>query len=271
MANDTIKTPYRSRIGEKHNKLLIIDYKFENKSGYYLCECDCGNKKWIACPSVIKSLTKSCGCILKKNMPCENLVGRKYGRLTVLKKGEKKGKRITWLCLCECGNKRIVTGENLKKGNTKSCGCYSLQRIKETNTTHGESKTRLFKILQKMKERCLNENSKHYIDYGGRGISICKEWLNKESGYLNFKTWALQNGYKKNLSIDRINNDGNYEPKNCRWVSSKIQANNRRSNRFVEYKGQRKTVAEWAEIAGISYNALYYLISKNKPLDKVLK
>src|SRR5699024_1643536 len=121
--------------------------------------------------------------------------------------------------------------------------------------------SRINSIYRKMKERCLQENNARFSDYGGRGISICEEWLGN-NGFMNFYKWAMANGYADNLSIDRINNDGNYEPSNCRWVEARVQANNVRSNHLITYQNETHTIAEWSRIRGIPYQRLLQRINK---------
>lgn len=154
------------------------------------------------------------------------LHGHIFGALTVEKcDGPNQEGAITWLCRCDCGNYVSVRGSDLKRGFTKSCGCAVKEILLRRNTTHGGSKTRVYRIWQAMIDRTSNQRASRYSYYGGRGISVCDEWSDFES----FRLWAMSNGYSDSLSIDRINNDGNYRPDNCRWATQKMQVQNRRS------------------------------------------
>ena len=147
-----------------------------------------------------------------------DLSGQRFNRLTVIKRSEFQSSRIhpEWLCVCDCGNETLVRGHNLRNGNTKSCGC-----LKDGNArTHDASTTRLAHIWYGIRKRCHNNNAHNYRRYGGRGIELCKEWQNFES----FMDWAFGHGYADDLTIDRIDNDGNYEPSNCHWVTKSENA-----------------------------------------------
>lgn len=172
----------------------------------------------------------------------KDLMGLKFERLEVIIRVEndKRG-NARWLCRCSCLDNAefTVTANSLLSGNTKSCGCLRLENNRTIRITHGKSNTRLYKIWQSMKDRCYNESCTGYYKYGARGITICDEWLDKESGSANFINWAMENGYSNNLTIDRINNNGNYEPLNCRWATNEIQSRNKRTykNNTSGHKG----------------------------------
>ena len=180
-----------------------------------------------------------------------------------------------WLCQCECGSDPIVINQDRLRDNmhgTKSCGCLSREATIKRNiqmAKHGLSGTRLYKIWKCMHMRCYNQNDEHYKDYGGRGIIICEVWKNN---YINFYEWAINNGYNDNLTIDRIDVNGNYEPDNCRWTTVQAQQNNKRSNVFLTYNGETHTIMEWANILGVDkYNKLYWRYSQGWSVEDILK
>lgn len=257
-----MEVPYNFKdlTGQRFGRLTVVS-RAENKSGRtcWHCRCDCGKEKDVLAISLTRGLTKSCGCLHNEELSRRNLIdltGKKFGRLTVLKRvNNQKGKDTVWLCRCDCGNLTEVTSGHLKDGHTKSCGCFGRERTSETFKTHGMSDTRLYRIYKKMYRRCYRPQTKWYENYGGRGITICPEWLG-EHGFESFAKWAFENGYADNLSIDRIDNDKGYSPDNCRWATAKEQANNTRSTVFLTYNGETKPVSEWSEITGIRQDTL---------------
>lgn len=183
-------------------------------------------------------------------MPLIDITGQRYERLTVIALKETKNKKSYWECKCDCGNTTIVRKDQLKSGKSKSCGCLNIEKIKQgRNHSHGHSKTRLYRTFHSMKARCCNPNNNDFKDYGGRGIKICEQWLND---FLEFRKWALKTGYNDNLTIERINVNGNYEPSNCKWVTRKIQSRNTRQNNLITISGITKCFSEWCEIYSIS-------------------
>lgn len=212
----------------------------------------------------------------KKN--AEKLIGKRFGKLVVTglshfvvdKHGHEK-----WLvlCDCDCGTKdHPVRVYNLNSGMSKSCGCVTKQngglKPRSNKQQKHESKCRLYKIRQGMIDRCNNPNNKAYKNYGGRGIRVCDEWSGND-GYVNFRKWSMSNGYNDAFSIDRINNDSDYSPDNCRWVDRKTQANNTRVNLRITYKGETHTAMEWGDIYGISGHKIARRYNAGWELDEV--
>lgn len=197
--------------------------------------------------------------------------GKRFNQLVVIacvgKKNYNSSSKKMWLCQCDCGNTIITPIGPLKNGRTKSCGCYG--KTHKWNKTHGMSNTRLFHIWANMIDRCTNKKSPRYKDYGGRGISVCDEWCG-ENGSSNFISWAKSNGYKENLTLDRIDNDKKYEPLNCRWTSYKKQARNKRTNRILEYNGQSHCVAEWSDITGIKQQTILRRLKRGWSVEDTL-
>ena len=208
----------------------------------------------------------------------DNLTGKRFGKLVVLERVEDHissgGYRYPkWRCACDCGNEIDVISTRLKSNMTKSCGCYR-QEVASLlkHETHGDSVNpkykNLYNVWRGMRRRCTTPTNNSYHHYGGRGITICKEW----DKYENFKDWALNNGYCLGLSIDRIDVNGDYEPSNCRWVTQKEQNNNRRNNYYVTYRGRIQTATEWAEEFGVEPGEFLRELHRfNGDIDKVIE
>ena len=285
-----IKRDTDSLIGKRFAYWTVVERVYTEKGAYWLCECDCGNRRKVKANDLVSGKSTSCGCkraedlsgrkfgkwsVIKRdydsknevrwickcdcgtiktvssaslkngtstNCGCEKFVDlskRRFGRLLVIERAEPaispKG-IITqmWHCVCDCGNEINVRHSCLQSGHTTSCGCYHREKFGDVNRTHNLShKSHLYSVWKNMKDRCYREKCKSYKNYGGRGIEVCDEW---RSDYKAFYDWSMANGYKEEqtaggvniLSIDRINNDGNYEPSNCRWVTADVQAKNKR-------------------------------------------
>ncbi len=177
-----------------------------------------------------------------------NLVNQRFNRLTVLERSPEKTKigKVQWICQCDCGTKILAYTGALRTGNTKSCGCLRVDVSRRNGllkTTHGMTRTPEYKVWQNLKDRCYNEEAVQYPNYGGRGIRVCERWLESFENFLADMGLRPGPGY----SIDRENNDGHYEPGNCRWATSDIQANNRRVNKYYEFEGEQLTIPQIAK------------------------
>ena len=198
--------------------------------------------------------------------PTRDLTGQKFGRVTAIKRIDEPG-QSKWICVCDCGKKIVAASNNLLRGNTNSCGCYQRERTSKAKRIHGERKTRLYTIWVDMRARCSRKSEPSYKNYGERGISVCKEW---NDSFLKFKEWAIENGYSEDLTIDRIDVNGNYCPENCRWATAKEQANNKRTNLYITINGTTHTATEWCEINGIKYSTAMRRRQRGWPLEKAV-
>jgi hypothetical protein len=186
----------------------------------------------------------------------EDLTGQKFGRLEVKEFAFKQNQYPIWNCLCDCGKTKEVRGSSLKNGNTKSCGCLQKEQTTRANTTHGQTQngliSREYNCWHHMIERCNNPKIKQYKDYGGRGIKVCEHWLKFENFYNDMGDCP------EDMTLDRKDNNGDYTPENCRWVTRKEQQNNMRSNIFLSYNGITDTLIHWADKLNIKSGILYH-------------
>lgn len=258
---------FKDLVGKRFGKLLVLSLapKTKNRSTVWLCKCDCGKQIVARNKNLLEKIITDCGCNSKNNL----IENQKIGKLTLIRKiNACRGSK--WECKCECGNSLIVKEYDLRQGNIKSCGCLKKEYAKKGNIIHGFNKTRIQEIHHAMKMRCYCKKHKYYKNYGGRGIKICDEWLGKE-GLKNFGVWALENGYNDALSIDRINNNGNYEPSNCKWSTLIEQQNNTRRNHIIEYNGEKLSLSQMARKYNILPSTLCNRLRKWKDIGKAIE
>ena len=190
----------------------------------------------------------------------DEMAGKRYGSWTVVDSADSRHA----VCRCDCGNVKSVDIFDLIKGKSTKCmSCAAHERSK----THGMSKTRLYSIWKGIKRRCYQKNCASYSDYGSRGISVCPDWLHD---FRAFYDWSMANGYNDTLSIDRIDNDGNYEPGNCRWATRTVQNNNTRRNHYVEYQGEMCTLADLSRLNGMSQLTIYKRLQRGWSVEEAL-
>lgn len=246
--------------GQKFGRLSVIREagRAKNRNVYWLCRCDCGKKKTIVSSSLLTNHTKSCGCLKKEKFI--NLIGQRFGKLIVLKRVKKnKSINLLWLCVCSCGKRTIVMSKNLRKGNTKSCGC---SHFKHGYNEKGK-RSGTYGSWCGMKSRCNNKNNPSFKNYGGRNrpITVCKRWSNKKNGFINF----LKDMGKRpeNKTLDRINNNLGYFKKNCRWATKIQQARNTRKNIKISINEKKYLLVEVAEKYGLKPETVLYRLNRN--------
>lgn len=246
--------------GQRFGKLTVICREGANSRHQptWKCQCDCGNVTVKSGFDLKRGKLPSCGCAdaeAKSKGRLEDLTNKKFGHLTVIERVNDIGESAKWLCECDCAdhNRIVVFGNNLKRGHTTSCGCERKRITTESHTKHGYHHTRIYSVYSKIKDRCYNPNTPCYKRYGGRGITMCDEWRDNPAAFCE---WAYANGYKEDAkygecTIDRIDNSKGYSPDNCRIADERVQANNRRSNKYHTYNGETHTIAEWSRILNV--------------------
>ena len=199
-----------------------------------------------------------------------DLTGQRFGRLTVVEISEIKDGNVFWLCRCDCGNMTVVTRRNLQSGNTRSCGCLLVENRGTGTITHGLSRTKIYRTWKDMRNRCHNPKRKSYPNYGGRGIAVCDEWRENFTAFYEHVS-KLEHFGEDGYSLDRINNDGNYEPGNVRWANRAEQCRNKRNNVIVEYNGKRMTLSDAAKCSGIKIKTLQTRYSRGWRDEKLFQ
>lgn len=232
---------FQDLTGRKFSNWTAISFAGRtSKTGasYWKCKCSCGIERLVATSNLLLKKTLSCGSCGAFGR-FNNLAGQRFGRLLVIKcVGRNKSGSSIWECKCDCGNVRHVWGVSMKRGNSKSCGCLQRDYAKTCATrfltTHGMTKSTECKIWNSMKQRCSNVKNSKFVDYGGRGIKVCQRWLN------SFENFYSDMGPRpsKGHSIGRMDNDGNYEPSNCKWETVEEQVSNKRNTTILFINGK---------------------------------
>ncbi len=252
------------RIGDKFGELVVI--KTDNVPKHILpsgrkvkkvkCKCVCGKRLYIFASNLKRR--KSCGCLMKKNVQ----IDKKYGRLKIIKEiPTLAGKKRKVCCICDCGKKVIIQLGNLVSGHSKSCGCLRRELTKKYNKKHGMTGTREHQTWCHIIQRCFDKKIPQYKNYGGRCIKVCDRWLGK-NGFENFYK-DMGDRPSPNHSIDRIDNDGDYAPENCRWATMKEQQNNRNNNIFVSMNGVKISMNDLADFFNVDYETIRRRIISN--------
>jgi hypothetical protein len=251
--------------GQTFKGLSVIKFLYlKDHVSYYLCQClTCGKKFEIRRGCLKKQIScKEC-CDKSKLL---DIAGKKFGRLLALSVIHQKGK-VKWKCLCDCGKEHIAKGSSLINGDIKSCGCYNKEVTYARTVTHGMTRTAEYRTWSGIIQRATYTNKPYSKRYADRGITVCDSWRH------SFEQFYKDMGARPSpeYSIDRINNDGNYEPSNCRWATRIEQCNNRSNSVFAEINGERKTITEWARIKNIRASIIYRRINRGwSPIEAIM-
>ena len=246
--------------GNKYGMMRVVRYSHQkNGQTMWDCVCDCGTKKTVNGYHLRAAATQSCGC---SNPNRIDMSGKRYGRWIAISIAGASARGAMWNCTCDCGTTRKKLGSELRSGNSKSCGCGHIDSV----TTHGMTASAEYEIWHSMKSRCFNPQATGFPSYGGRGITVCKRW--KDSFSMFYRDMGPRPS--ASLTLERIDNDKNYTPKNCCWASRKRQQRNRRKSRMITHAGERLCLSEWAERIGMDYNTLFSRLSNGWSVERAL-
>lgn len=263
------KIPSDQFMNKKYNCFTIIEdlgFSIKLRKRYVKAVCDCGVLRELPLTMLMTKRIKSCGCRQRVNFV--NYVGERFGMLIVVEELMRVRRDRCFLIQCDCGNRTYASLDSLQQGRC-SCGCLYKAKRGISSTTHGLSKHSLYSTWGNIKSRCRNPKVDSYPDYGGRGINICDDWY---KNFMSFYNWCIENGWEEGLSVDRKDNDGSYEPHNCRIGDSDIQNRNKRNNVWIDYMGERLVVIDWCKRLGINETTVYNrIINGMEPLEALTK
>jgi hypothetical protein len=256
-----------SLIGQRHGKLVgIKPGGVVGGKTSIVCLCDCGTEKAVVAGKFRSGVLRSCGCA-RHSIKVSDMLGKKFGLLTVIaREGSRKaGSGVTamWRCRCNCGAELVRSGGAIRQGGGgNSCGCTAGDKHRR----HGMKETKVYRAWQNMKKRCFSKTSPDYHRYGGRGITVCERWRD------SFENFLADMGQPPSPAhtLDRKENNGNYEPSNCRWVVRKIQNRNKRTTRLLTYGGKTQCLVDWANELGINPSSLSSRLEDGWPIEKAL-
>lgn len=239
---------FQDLTGKQFGYWTVLEHiGIRNKATIWKCRCVCGAEREITAESLTHGNSKSCGC--KKGEIHSNpskYIGKRFGRVVVESYYDSLNGHSRYKCRCDCGNEKIFVGTELRRIQNPSCNDCKIS----PKYVHGMTDTRIHIIWMDMRSRCADLNNPNY---GGRGIKVCDEW---SDDFQAFYEWAMDNGYTDELTIDRIDNEKGYSPENCRWANAETQANNKRNNIYIEYKGKTQTIPQWSRELGIKNSLL---------------
>jgi hypothetical protein len=257
--------------GKRFGRLTVIREAPNSKAGssQWHCVCSCGSDVVRTGDALRAGKATSCGCA-KGERNKKNIAGQRFGKLTVIcEVGRSKDKQVRWKCLCDCGNTSIVLGNNLRRGNSTSCGCGQIavqQSVGDRTRTHGMAGTPTFTRWNNMKQRCYNPNASSYEYYGDRGITVCDRWLHSFENFLEDMGECPSDQH----SIERIDNNKGYSPENCKWATAIEQGRNRRNVKLIEFEGKKLAIPEWAECTGIKPGTIAWRLARGWSVDRAL-
>lgn len=265
--------------GQRFGKLVAKEHMpgSRREIARWRCLCDCGTFVAVHQYNLRKGRTRSCGCLIGETPAGNraNIAGQVFGRLTAVAFAGRNSRQGLWRCRCECGGQATTTVTKLRSGHTTSCGCFKNEGIASRARKDGlfvGGRHRLFDTYHKMVARCTNPNDAAYEDYGGRGISVCDRWLKGEGQKTGFSLFLKDMGPRPSsrYSLDRRENNGNYEPANCRWATAKQQARNRRSNRLVDCDGRKLALSEFCDRKGLRFNLVNGRIGRGWSFERAI-